>query len=393
MNKNFNFLVFGRFPTERAYGVHLISNAKSFQKYGNVNIFYPTTTNSKTIKKKPEKYYSDPDNINFNEVEFYDITDTFIYNYLPSILQQFLWLLFTYFFGRKVSKLIPNSENETNWSTSSVLLFSASCNKQNLIFEMHGRARKVQLLFLKKIYKNKFRKKLFISTSRNGFQNLKSKGITENLYFLPNGVDINLFKPDGSKEINTHELNIGYVGQLHTYGVEKGIGLSLMALNQAIKETDNLAYEKIFFSIIGGTKEEHKIIKEKFDIKNFSIKFTENTTQRSVAELIKKLDIGMVPYPNDEHIAKFSSSLKLLEYISSGISVIASDVEANKIFEKDKVGVEYYKVDDLEDLKEKFKFYINKNNYKHLKNQASLNINYRNNLSWTLRTKEIITKI
>jgi hypothetical protein len=68
-------------------------------------------------------------------------------------------------------------------------------------------------------------------------------------------------------------------------------------------------------------------------------------------------------------------------------------VEANKIFEKDKVGVEYYKVDDLEDLKEKFKFYINKNNYKHLTSQSSLNINYRNNLSWTLRTKEIISKI
>ena len=83
----------------------------------------------------------------------------------------------------------------------------------------------------------------------------------------------------------------------------------------------------------------------------------------------------------------------MLEYISSGISVIASDVEANKIFEKDKVGVEYYKVDDLEDLKEKFKFYINKNNHKHLTSQSSLNINYRNNLSWTLRTKEIISKI
>ena len=51
MNNNINFLVFGRFPTERAYGVHVIANANSFRKYGNINIFYPKTTNSKTINK------------------------------------------------------------------------------------------------------------------------------------------------------------------------------------------------------------------------------------------------------------------------------------------------------------------------------------------------------
>ena len=34
MDKNINFLIFGRFPTERAYGVHVVSNAKSYQNFG-----------------------------------------------------------------------------------------------------------------------------------------------------------------------------------------------------------------------------------------------------------------------------------------------------------------------------------------------------------------------
>ena len=38
MDKNINFLVFGRFPTERAYGVHVVSNAKSYQNFGKVKI-------------------------------------------------------------------------------------------------------------------------------------------------------------------------------------------------------------------------------------------------------------------------------------------------------------------------------------------------------------------
>ena len=43
MDKNINFLVFGRFPTERAYGVHVVSNAKSYQNFGKVKIIYPST--------------------------------------------------------------------------------------------------------------------------------------------------------------------------------------------------------------------------------------------------------------------------------------------------------------------------------------------------------------
>ena len=136
--------------------------------------------------------------------------------------------------------------------------------------------------------------------------------------------------------------------------MEKGVELSLMALDKAIHESNNSIYNKIYFSVIGGSKEEHEVIQKKIKTENFDIKFVENTTQKKVAELINKLDIGLVPYPNEEHIAKYSSSLKLLEYISSGLAVIASDVESNKIFEKSKVGIDYYKVDNFEDLKEKF---------------------------------------
>jgi len=393
MNNNINFLVFGRFPTERAYGVHVIANANSFRKYGNINIFYPKTTNSKTINKDPKDYYSETDGINFKKINFYDITDNFIYPYLPSLIQQFLWLLFTYLFGKKVSKLIPNSEHEINWSTSSVLLYATSKQKQKLIYEMHGRARKIQFLFLKKIHNGNFSKALFISTSKFGFKDLKRKGIANNLYFMPNAVDLNLFKPQENKLNDSNTLNIGYVGQLHTYGVEKGVEFSIKALDKAIEETEELIYENILFSIIGGSTQEHEELELKLNVKNVNINFIENTTQKKVANLVNKLDIGLVPYPNDEHIAKYSSSLKLFEYIASGISVIASNVESNMVFEENNIGIDYYKVDDFIDLKEKLKFYISKNNHQHILKLSSLNMEYRKNLSWELRTEEIMTKI
>ena len=41
-----------------AYGNHVIQIAKAFSKNNcNVNIYYPKTYNSKTLKETPEQYY------------------------------------------------------------------------------------------------------------------------------------------------------------------------------------------------------------------------------------------------------------------------------------------------------------------------------------------------
>jgi len=394
MNKNINFLVFGRFPTERAYGVHVVSNAKSYQNFGKVKIIYPSTTNSKTIDSNPEEYFSRSDGIVFEKIDFYDITDNLLFKLSPSFLKQFLWLLFTYIFGKKVSKNIPNNNNEILWSTSSVLLYSASKKNHQLIFELHGRARKIQSYFLKKLYKKNYFRKIFISTSKFGTDDLHNRGIKNNLLFMPNGVDTDLFRPKNPNDSYKDKLNIGYVGQLHTYGIEKGITFSLSALDAAINELKNSPqsenmYKNIIFTVVGGTDEEHKLID---DFKNFDTVFFKNTNQENVAKILQSIDIGIVPYPKEEHIAKYSSSLKLFEYISSGVAVIASDVKANQVFDKD-IGIEFFEAENFESLKRKFKYFLNKKNSHHLADLAKLNEAYRDKLSWGLRTKEILKNL
>ena len=44
--KNIGLIVYGRFPTEKAYGSHLIDTANGFLQNGlNVHIFYSQTAN------------------------------------------------------------------------------------------------------------------------------------------------------------------------------------------------------------------------------------------------------------------------------------------------------------------------------------------------------------
>ena len=80
-------IVYGRFPTEKAYGSHLIDVANGFiTNKKDVSIIYPTTSNKKTIFEKPESYYSSK-NIEFIEVENFDFTKLLIFEILPNFFK------------------------------------------------------------------------------------------------------------------------------------------------------------------------------------------------------------------------------------------------------------------------------------------------------------------
>ena len=50
--KNVGILVYGRFPTEKAYGTHIVEVAKAFlSNHKKVTIFYSKTSNKYTISE------------------------------------------------------------------------------------------------------------------------------------------------------------------------------------------------------------------------------------------------------------------------------------------------------------------------------------------------------
>ena len=62
----------------------------------NVNIYYPKTYNSKTLKETPEEYYGQIRNVNYVMIDNRDITSYKIYNLLPSIFKKLLFSLFVF---------------------------------------------------------------------------------------------------------------------------------------------------------------------------------------------------------------------------------------------------------------------------------------------------------
>ena len=114
--KNIGIIVYGRFPTEKAYGSHIIDTANGFiDNNCNVSVFFSKTSNSKTISTSPEEYYGST-RIKFIEIGNYDFTKLFFYDFLPSFVQKVFWTLGAYFWSNNLKSYL--SKLDTLWSTN-----------------------------------------------------------------------------------------------------------------------------------------------------------------------------------------------------------------------------------------------------------------------------------
>ena len=136
---NIALIVYGRFPTEKAYGSHIIDVASGFLKNGLiVDVIYSETYNSKTIYQEPAKYYKNND-INFHEINNFDFTSLKYYKILPNILQKLIWNLGAIYWGKKLNKFI--SKYDAVWSTNPSVLYGLKSSNCYKIYEKHGAGR------------------------------------------------------------------------------------------------------------------------------------------------------------------------------------------------------------------------------------------------------------
>ena len=130
---------------------------------------------------------------------------------------------------------------------------------------------------------------------------------SKNSLYLPNGVDEKIFK---FKKVNLEdEIRIGYVGMLETYGVDKGVLDAIKKIN-LLNDKHNL-----FTQIVGGPEKKLEEIKSYInshsDKEKFSVK--SRVPYDEVPSLLNTLDIGIVPYPNNQHMSKYASPMKIFE--------------------------------------------------------------------------------
>lgn len=374
--KKIGLLVYGRFPTEKAYGSHVVDIANGFiDNNFSVTIYFSRTNNKKTLNTPPQDYYRNT-KINYVEVKNYDFTNNKFYEILPNFFKKILWNLGAYMWSKNLNSQIKLEDYI--WSTNPNVLLRHSKSKTMLIYEKHGAGKYIQKYIVKKL--SKFKNVIFVGTSKTSFNELY-KIAPERTIYLTNGVNVDEYKKEKQRD-KSEKINIGYIGMLETYGKDKGV-------RKAFSELKKLSTEYDFkLTLIGGPNEKIDEIVKDFQNIDVQLEYLYKIPKFEVPSYMKGLDIGIVPYPDDYHMSNYASPLKIFEYAASETIVLASNIKSNLELKDSGLGIEYFKHDDYEDFNSKIRKLLESEKIRnqHLENSNNNIYSY----SWKNRNEELI---
>lgn len=309
-----------RMPTEKAHGYQIVKMCEAFADNGvNVELIVPKRHNH--IEDDIFTYYHTKNNFAFRYLKFIDFFSWPRLNqkigFTLNILEFLLLCLFL-----KIDKqnIIYTRSPEIAW------LFGVRGYKT--IYECH------QLPKVRSGMFNFFIKKIHaIVTITNGLkQDLMAEYAypADKILTAPDGVDLETFDIKITKQEARQKLNLPndkkiilYTGHLYTW---KGVD----TLANASK---NLPADILIYTV-GGDAQEIESFNQRNP--NHKIITAPAVSREKVAIWLKAADLLILPNSAKEKIsAKYTSPLKLFEYLASGTPIIASDLPSvNEILDQ-----------------------------------------------------------
>lgn len=299
-------------PTEKAHGVHMMKMCEAFASLG-IDVEFVVPYRFGNVKDDPFEYYSVQKN--------FIITKVFSFDFIKFIPRAGFWLQYLSFVCFTAFHLLFTNRKNVLIYTREYLVASIF---QKIGFRTVYEAHRVVL-----------KKKLFFWLLKNIDTIItNSKGVAEefikksfkNVLPYPNGVDPKAFNFNIPKPVLREKGHlpkdkkiIMYIGHLYNW---KGID-TLVEAARLFKHNQNL-----LFICVGGTDMDVKKYKEKIkkiDINN--ILFLGHKRSKEVPYYLRSADVLILPNnTSSEESVKYTSPMKLFEYMASGIPIVASDL-------------------------------------------------------------------
>lgn len=380
MENEILYVTNARIPTEKAHGLQIVRTADALSKLGSrVELVLPGRRNPiegdiftfYTIQKSFEvRYLSNP----------LSLLERFVPSvYFPLNRLQFGMRAFLYAAVRTYSAIY----------TRDILLafFLSILTTKNVVYEDHEPKKSKRWLY--RMLVKSIKKKVVVA---KGLEDLYEEMDvdTKSYRWIPNGVslsDINDISPDLSIWKRTFGIREGtaivlYTGHFYEW---KGVytlidaGLALHAENIAIV-------------LIGGSLEELKKVREYIAARGGGTQIYVHgfVPQAEVFQFMKSADVLVLPNTaKEERSAKYTTPIKLFEYMASGVPIVASDIASLRWFLKDGVNSALFKADDVDDLSLKVRQVLSNGDMaKQLGREA---VHDAERYTWDTRAKEIIT--
>ncbi|MEK7598912.1 MAG: glycosyltransferase [Patescibacteria group bacterium] len=375
------YIANARIPTEKAHGLQIMKMCESFSSLEaeneklEVELILPRRINP--IKIDPFIYYGV--NKSF-KIKYLPVLDLVCFGRLGFWIESlfFSYAALFYVLFQKAEIIYGRDELPLYFLS----FFSAKGGK-NIFFEAHQGRINVAARRL-------FKKAGGIITISRGLKDfyVKRGAKSEKIIVAPDAVDFAVFNVSFSKEECRRKLNLPldkkivlYTGHLYKW---KGADTLLKAAK--LFQIPGSGFQEALFVFVGGTDKDISVFKEK-SLESKNILIAGHRPYLEIPLWLKAVDILVLPNSGKEEISRrFTSPLKLFEYMASGTPIVASDLPSIREILNDNLCT-FFKPDDPADLADKIKFAVE--NYESLKIKADSASELVKNYTWDKRAASI----
>lgn len=389
-----------RLPTEKAYGIQIAKMCEAFANGGHeVKLFFPYRKNS-TISQDIFSYYSVKKNFTTKEIKTVDF-------YFPGFLDKIAFLIKNYFSAKALVKEALKENYDIYYTRDERVAKLLNGEGKNVIFECHRFSNKRKSFY--SYFKNNDLKTVAISDGLK--EDLVNFGIKDtNILVARDGVDLEEFniqmtKEDARKILfeKIHNESFGrkkiavYIGSLYPWK-----GYNIFSETVFLKTIRELVAENVNYliCIFGGTDMAIKELQEELNRnlhKNSNLipmlSFGGRVPHQIIPIILKAADCAILTGNELDLIsAKYTSPLKMFEYMASGCPIVTQDLPSfREVLNED--NAVFAKTGDAKDLAQKIAWVFDDNNKELVEKIAKKAREDVENYTWEKRVEKIISFI
>lgn len=345
MSSRILYVANARVPSKRAHPYQIVQMCDAFAANGNdVSLLIPARRQTVDLEGVSiEEYYDTPIQFSYRRVRCVDLL--WLLPHLPKVIHPVIFTIEVITFSTFAMFWVLRRQSNFDIIYSRSVFFTglaAMVLPGRVIHEVHDmpesgwRTRLIWMLF------RRIRGVVTISEGLKG--DWQKLGPIPNLIVLPDGVQVEKFDIDMPKNQIRHELEIPLETPVVCYTGSLTPSRGIDELVEAMRLVDGELL------LVGGTDKQQSELIERHDPMPENVEIEGHVRPDRVPMYLHASDVlAIVNSARSRRVARYSSALKLFEYMAACRPIVASDIPAHREIIDERMAY-FFPPDDVEEL-------------------------------------------